>query len=89
MPAQGRIQPITMVSGLYRHYKGDSYVVIGLAWQSDNGRERVPVVVYVSLTKGTINVRTESEFHEHVSVEGKHPMESNEVPRFAYVGPAR
>ena len=34
--------------GLYRHYKGALYRVLMVATESTNGRERVPVVVYIS-----------------------------------------
>jgi hypothetical protein len=64
-----RIQVVTVIGGVYRHYKGDKYVVIGRTLESTNGRDRVPNVTYVSLVKGSINSRDEAQFHEWVDVE--------------------
>jgi hypothetical protein len=66
-------------AGIYRHYKGGLYTVLMTALESTNGRERAPVVVYVSHQDGSINVRDEREFHE--------PVEG--VPRFAPLGEAK
>jgi hypothetical protein len=40
--------------GLYRHYKGGYYVVIGTAFHHET---RAKMVLYASCTKGTLNVR--------------------------------
>lgn len=40
--------------GIYEHYKGDRYVVSGFAVHHDT---REPMVIYISLAKGYINVR--------------------------------
>lgn len=55
--------------GIYAHYKGDLYRVLFTAMESTNGRERERLMVYVSLAKGTVNVRREEEFRELVSTE--------------------
>ena len=71
-----------ILPGLYRHYKGKSYEVIGTAIHSET-LERM--VVYRALyeskdfPKGQLWVRPEKMFSEKVIVEGK------EVPRFALV----
>ena len=64
--------------GLYRHYKGNDYRVIGLARHSETLE---PVVVYQALygERGTW-VRPAAMFVETVEVVGKR------VPRFARVG---
>ena len=65
-----------MNAGLYRHYKGDYYVVIGVAQQSTNGEGDDLYVVYMSLEKRQLRVRKFQEFVE--DVDGH--------PRFRYVG---
>lgn len=72
----------TLQPGLYRHYKGQFYEVIGLAHHSETLE---PLVVYKALyeTKfGTDSlwVRPESMFRSTVEVEGR------AVPRFDYIG---
>jgi hypothetical protein len=69
----------TKIGGVYKHYKGDRYIVITVALESTNGRPREFVVVYAG-TK-SINVRTEHEFHELVEVPGQ-PGAPHMVPRF-------
>lgn len=54
--------PRVVIGALYEHWKGGVYRVLHRAWESTNGRDRVALVVYVSLRHGCINVRTESEF---------------------------
>jgi hypothetical protein len=66
-------------AGIYRHHKGGLYTVLMTALESTNGRERAPVVVYVSHQDGSINVRDEREFHEQVQG----------VPRFELVAGAQ
>jgi hypothetical protein len=43
-----------IVGGLYEHYKGGRYVVTQIALHHDT---REQMIVYVSLTNGSINVR--------------------------------
>ena len=66
--------------GLYRHYKGNEYRVLGLARHSET---LAPLVVYQALygERGTW-VRPAGMFVETVVMDGK------KVPRFSYVGPA-
>ena len=61
--------------GLYRHYKGDLYRVIGVAKHSETGEE---LVVYKSLKDEKLWARPKIMFLEKVIVEGK------EAPRFLY-----
>ena len=68
--------------GLYRHYKGQSYEVIGLAHHSETLE---PLVVYRALYETTFGkdslwVRPETMFRGQVTVDGK------QVERFRYVG---
>ncbi len=53
--------------GVYEHYKGGRYRVLFIARNSTNGHnEGQPVIVYVSLTTGSICVRYEAEFNSKV-----------------------
>ena len=68
--------------GLYEHFKGKRYEVIGTARHSETLE---PMVVYKALyqgdfPEGTLWVRPLSMFKENVTVGGK------SVPRFRYTG---
>ncbi|MES2625775.1 MAG: DUF1653 domain-containing protein [Pseudomonadota bacterium] len=64
--------------GLYRHYKGKHYSVLGFARHSETREE---MVLYVPLYgDGGYWVRPLTMFTENVTYEGK------ELPRFAYIG---
>ncbi|AZY50691.1 DUF1653 domain-containing protein [Bordetella avium] len=68
--------------GVYRHYKGQHYLALGLA-RADETDDIV--VVYVRLyPRGGLpmNTRLLRIWNETVSTE------AGELPRFAYVGPA-
>jgi len=54
------------VPGIYKHYKGDLYKVLFVAWESTNDRDRESLVVYISLKTGVINSRRQLEFVEFV-----------------------
>ncbi len=68
-----------VLPGIYRHYKGNEYRVIGEATHSET-MERL--VVYQALygARG-LWVRPRAMFLEKVSIGGE------EKPRFAYIGP--
>lgn len=62
--------------GVYRHYKGKDYLVMGLAHHSET---REPLVVYRCLYDDySLWVRPEAMFKEIVVIDGK------EIPRFAF-----
>lgn len=66
--------------GIYRHYKGKEYRVIGVAKHSETLED---LVVYEALYENETSklwVRPLSMFLETVAIEGK------EVPRFEYIG---
>ena len=64
--------------GLYRHYKGKDYRVIGVARHTETEE---PLVVYQALYgERGLWIRPAAMFNEMVEVEGKR------VPRFARVG---
>lgn len=66
--------------GIYRHYKGRQYEVIGEALHSETVES---MVVYRALYgRYDLWVRPKYMFLENVLVEGR------EIPRFAYVGDA-
>ncbi|MBU3904986.1 MAG: DUF1653 domain-containing protein [Nanoarchaeota archaeon] len=68
--------------GIYKHFKGNTYEVIGVATHSETLEE---FVVYKALSelskrgKGSIWIRPLKMFVENVIVDGK------EVPRFKFV----
>ena len=65
--------------GLYRHYKGNEYRVLGLARHSETLE---PLVVYQPLYgERALWVRPAAMFSETVT------HDSQRVPRFTYVGP--
>ena len=65
--------------GLYRHYKGHDYRVLGLARHSETLE---PLVVYQALYgECGLWVRPAGMFAETVEINGR------TVPRFAYTGP--
>jgi hypothetical protein len=72
-------------AGIYRHWKGHLYQVLGYA--SDSNDEGRIVVVYVGLELDgappgpRMHVRTASDFHGSVEVNGAL------VPRFEFAGP--
>lgn len=66
-------------SGRYRHYKGNDYVVLGVARHSETEEE---LVVYrQDYGDRGLWVRPRGMFDETVTVDGR------AVARFAYVGP--
>jgi hypothetical protein len=70
-----------MVKGIYRHYKGNLYEVIGLARHSETLEE---LVVYKALYenefgKESLWVRPISMFTEQVQIENQ------SVPRFMFI----
>lgn len=65
--------------GLYRHYKGNEYHVLGLARHSETLE---PLVIYRALYgERGLWARPARMFTETVTVAGR------TIPRFAYVGP--
>jgi len=65
-----------MKLGIYKHYKGNVYEVIGIAKHSEDLSE---MVVYKSVVDGQMWVRPKEMFLEHVQIEGK------KIPRFAFL----
>ncbi len=64
--------------GVYRHYKGNRYLVVGEATHSETME---PMIVYQALYgERGLWVRSKAMFCENVVVDGR------EVPRFAYIG---
>jgi hypothetical protein len=75
MEAAGELKP-----GRYRHYKGQDYIVLGVARHSETQEE---LVVYrQDYGDRGLWVRPAAMFAQTVTVEGQ------VMPRFAYVGPA-
>lgn len=73
------VTPAEPKPGLYRHYKGDSYRVVGIAHHSET---QEPLVVYRALYgQEGLWVRPHRMFVEIIEHQGQR------VARFAYVGP--
>ena len=69
-----------MQTGRYRHYKGNEYLVIGVAKHSETEEE---LVVYrPDYGEGGLWVRPKTMFLGHIEIDGK------SVPRFEYLGPS-
>lgn len=66
--------------GVYRHYKGEYYLVLGLAHHSET-QERLVVYVPLYVREGPrLAVRPLEMFLEDVEIDGK------TIPRFTYIG---
>ena len=79
-----------MKAGMYRHYKGGYYQVLGVAQHSET---RELVVVYISLDSGKAGPRMwvrpmygEAGFDTHVRVQDSSGDDSGNVPRFQFIG---
>ncbi|MEQ8855958.1 DUF1653 domain-containing protein [Gimesia sp.] len=70
---------MTVKTGRYRHYKGNDYLVIGVARHSETEEE---MVVY-SADYGQFGlwVRPKEMFLEKVEIDGR------VIPRFQFIGP--
>jgi hypothetical protein len=71
--------------GICQHWKGNRYVALFLARDSNNDANREDVVVCLSLSEGyagSVHVRRVTEFLEEVDAPG-----GGKVQRFTYVGP--
>ena len=81
MEGEGIIMEPKVIPGIYEHYKGNKYLVLGIAGHSET-EERMVVYVTLYETQGPgMWVRPLDMFTETVEWEGKH------VPRFRYLGP--
>lgn len=69
-----------MEHGRYRHYKGNDYLVIGVARHSETDEELV--VYQPDYGDRGLWVRPKAMFLESVELDG------NVVPRFRFLGPA-
>ena len=74
------VHPAGPLPGLYRHYKGKEYLVLGVARHSESEEE---LVVYRLLYGDHgLWVRPRAMFLETIALDGRI------TPRFTYVGPA-
>ncbi|MEZ6038917.1 MAG: DUF1653 domain-containing protein [Planctomycetaceae bacterium] len=69
---------MTIQTGRYRHYKGNEYIVIGLAHHSETGEELV--VYQPDYGERGLWVRPKAMFEETVKVNGR------TQPRFEFIG---
>ncbi|QDT28880.1 DUF1653 domain-containing protein [Gimesia panareensis] len=70
---------MSVKTGRYRHYKGNDYLVIGVARHSETEEEMV--VYSADYGKFGLWVRPREMFLEKVEVDGR------EVPRFQFISP--
>jgi hypothetical protein len=69
-----------VLSGIYKHYKGKYYVVIGVASHSET-LEKFVIYAHLYPAEGTAFwIRPQEMFFETVTYEGK------TLPRFEYIG---
>ncbi len=68
-----------MRSGVYRHYRGNTYRVIGVARHSETLEELVVYEALYENVRSRLWVRPLSMFKETVMVDGR------EVPRFLFL----
>ncbi len=66
--------------GIYRHYKGPLYLVLGIARHSETQEEHAVYVPLYEHEGAAMAIRPLKMFRENVIYEGR------EQPRFAYVG---
>ena len=72
--------PKDILAGVYQHYKGQYYLVLGLAHHSET-EEKLVVYIPLYVRKGPrMSVRPLEMFFEEVEVEGIRK------PRFKYIG---
>ena len=72
------IKPLSLIPGLYQHYKGPQYKVIHVATHSETEEQ---LVIYQALYgEFGIWARPLSMFNETIEKDG------NTIPRFAYIG---
>ena len=69
---------MSITTGRYRHYKGNEYIVLGIARHSETEEE---LVVYrQDYGEKSLWVRPRAMFEETVEVDGQ------QIARFSYVG---
>lgn len=68
-----------MQTGIYRHYKGRDYEVLGTARHSET--EELFVIYRPCYGEGALWIRPKSMFEESVTIEGE------KQPRFALIEP--
>ncbi len=79
---QGKLPPFSQWAkrfkpGIYKHYKGDLYVALFVARNSEDPSEEL--VIYQSLAKGLLWTRPIGMFFEKIEIQGK------KRSRFAWV----
>ena len=81
----------TVKPGLWRHYDGGLYTVLGIVTHHET---REPMVLYISHTYGGVNVRPVNGWRESRASSCQDPdgwldqvlWHGKDVPRFQYVG---
>ncbi len=69
-----------ILAGVYQHYKGQYYLLLGLAHHSETGEQLIVYVPLYTREGPRMAVRPADMFFEEVEVEGL------KQPRFKYIG---
>ncbi len=70
-----------ILAGVYKHYKGEYYLVLGLARHTETNEKLVVYIPLYTKEGPRIAVRPVEMFFEEVEVDGV------KKPRFQYIGP--
>lgn len=70
-----------ILAGVYRHYKGEYYLLLGLAHHSETEEEFIVYIPLYTREGPRMAVRPRGMFFEEVEVDGI------KQPRFKYIGP--
>lgn len=73
-------RPCLPTSGVYRHWKGPHYLVLGIAHDADGGEDRVVYVPLYEVAGAPLAVRRVSDWQQSV------PTPDGPRPRFTRVG---
>ncbi len=68
-------------AGVYKHFKGDYYLILGLARHSETEEKFVVYVPLRPIKGARITIRPREMFFEIIERNGK------KFPRFEYIGP--
>lgn len=79
-----RKSPVSIPTGIYQHYKGQKYLVLGVARHSETLEELVIYVALYENERSAMWVRPLSMFLGEVEVNGKKVRRFREVGRVVY-----
>lgn len=74
-------KPTDILAGIYQHYKGEYYLLLGLAHHSETEEEFIVYVPLYVREGPRMAIRPKDMFFEEVEFKGV------KQPRFKYIGP--